>query len=88
MDSCSASSDRDTLEAFPPEARVTQHVVGAGLAEGVFFYPGGSAPAQDCVVLGPPFIIERAEIELIGKALERAISAAVERAQSAGPGAG
>ena len=76
--------DRDTLEAFPPEARVTQHVVAAGLGEGVFFYPGGSPPAQDCVVLGPPFIIERDEIELIGKALERAIAAAVERAQSAG----
>ena len=76
-------ADRETLEPFPPGARVTQHVVGAGLGEGVFFYPGGSPPAQDCVVLGPPFIIERAEIELIGKALERAIASAVERAQSA-----
>jgi adenosylmethionine-8-amino-7-oxononanoate aminotransferase len=72
--------DRDTLESFPPEARVAQHVVGAGMGEGVFFYPGGSPPAQDCVVLGPPFIIGREEIELIGKALEAAISSAVERA--------
>lgn len=72
--------DRRTLEPFPPEARLTQRVVGAGMGEGVFFYPGGSPPAQDCVVLGPPFIIGRSEIELIGKALEAAIASAVARA--------
>ena len=72
--------DRETLEPFPPEARITQRVVGAGLGEGVFFYPGGSPPAQDCIVLGPPFIIDSLEIEIIGKALERAIASAVARA--------
>lgn len=72
--------EREALESFPPGARLAQHVVAAGLREGVFFYPGGSPPAQDCVILGPPFIIGREEIEVIGKALERAISSAVERA--------
>lgn len=72
--------DRETLESFAPEARLAQRVVGAGIGEGVFFYPAGSPPAQDCIVLGPPFIIGRAEIELIGKALESAISQAVARA--------
>ena len=72
--------EREALESFPPGARLAQRVVAAGLREGVFFYPGGSPPAQDCVILGPPFIIGREEIEVIGKALERAISSAVERA--------
>lgn len=73
--------DRNTLESFAPEARIAQHVVGAGMGEGVFFYPGGSPPAQDCIVLGPPFIIGREEIELIGKALEGAIATAVARSE-------
>ncbi len=72
--------DRETLEPFAPEARLAQRVVAAGIGEGVFFYPGGSAPAQDCIVLGPPFIIGRDEIEIIGKALETSIASAVARA--------
>lgn len=74
--------DRETLEPFPKARNLTAKVVGAGLAEDVFFYPGGSDPARDVVVLGPPFIIGDEEIERIGKALESAISNAVARAQS------
>jgi adenosylmethionine-8-amino-7-oxononanoate aminotransferase len=74
--------DRETLEPFPSEARVTGRVVGAGLREGVFFYPGGCDPARDVIVLGPPFIIGDEEIERIGKALESSIEEAVARAPS------
>ncbi len=71
--------DRDTLEPFPAEARVTGKIVAAGLAEGVFFYPGGCEPARDVITLGPPFVIGDAEIEAIGSALEAAIESAVRR---------
>jgi adenosylmethionine-8-amino-7-oxononanoate aminotransferase len=74
--------DRDTLEPFPKAVNLTGKVVGAGLAEGVFFYPGGSDPARDVIVLGPPFIIGDEEIDRIGKALEIAIANAVARAHS------
>lgn len=74
--------DRDTNEPFPVESGVTGKIVGAGLAEGVFFYPGGCDPARDVITLGPPFIIGDDEIELIGSALEAAVDAAVARATS------
>jgi adenosylmethionine-8-amino-7-oxononanoate aminotransferase len=72
--------DRDTLEPFPPEANLAARVVGAGVAEGVFFYPGGSGSARDAIVLGPPFILGDEEIDAIATVLPRAIDAAVARA--------
>lgn len=72
--------DRTTLEPFPAEARVTAKVVAAGLAEGVFFYPGGCDPARDVITLGPPFVIGDAEIDRIATSLESAIDSAVSRA--------
>ena len=71
--------DRDTLEPFPEADTVTLKVVMAGLAEGVFFYPGGSDPAHDVILLGPPFIIEDEHIEQIATGLVTAIDAAVGR---------
>ena len=38
--------DRATNEPFPKEARFTSKVVAAGLAEDVFFYPGGTDRAR------------------------------------------
>ena len=78
--------DRETLEPFPPEARITQKVVAAGLGSGVFFYPGGTDPARDVITLGPPFIIGEPEIEQIAAVLEQSIDSAVERL-GARPGA-
>jgi adenosylmethionine-8-amino-7-oxononanoate aminotransferase len=72
--------DRDTLEPFPAEARVTQKIVAAGLGMGVFFYPGGCEPARDVITLGPPFIIGEEEVETIGSVLEAAVNSVVERA--------
>ena len=45
---CTRSSRRDraTKEPFPTETRLTSKVVAAGLAEDVFFYPGGTDPAR------------------------------------------
>ncbi len=74
--------DRDTLEPFPKSANVTNRIVGAGLGEGVFFYPGGIDPARDVITLGPPFVIGEEEVDLIGKTLESAIGSAVARAEA------
>jgi adenosylmethionine-8-amino-7-oxononanoate aminotransferase len=76
--------DRDTLEPFPAEARVTARMIGAGLAEGVFFYPGGCDPARDVIVLGPPFVIGEPEIERIARALEVSLRRVAERAGAGG----
>lgn len=74
--------DRETLRPFPADARLTQKVVASGLSQGVFFYPGGTGTAQDIVVLGPPFIVDEPELDLIAQVLPRAIDEAVERVRS------
>lgn len=74
--------DRETGEPFPSQAGLTAKVVAGGLASGVFFYPGGSGPAPDVVVLGPPFVIGDEEIERIATALEAAIDGAVARVEA------
>ena len=71
--------DKDTLEPFPIEARVTGKVVAAGLKEGVFFYPGGCDPARDVITLGPPFVISEEDLGTIATVLESAIGSAVAR---------
>jgi len=71
--------DRDTLEPFAAEERITGRIVAAGLAEGVFLYPGGCDPARDVITLGPPFVIGEDEIEKIAAVLEHAIDSAVAR---------
>jgi adenosylmethionine-8-amino-7-oxononanoate aminotransferase len=72
--------DRASLEPFPAEARITARVVGAGLARGVFFYPGGCDPARDVIVLGPPFVIDESELDWMVEVLAGAIDSAVARA--------
>ena len=71
--------DRETLERFPESSLLVQKVVAAGLQRGVFFYPGGSGPAQDVVMIGPPFIISEDEIDTLVSVLKESIDAAVAR---------
>jgi len=71
--------DRETLERFPAEERITRRIVAAGLKKGAFFYPAGSGPAQDVIMLGPPFIITDDDIDLMVAVLEESIDAAVSR---------
>jgi adenosylmethionine-8-amino-7-oxononanoate aminotransferase len=71
--------DRDGAVPFPAEARVTARVVGTGIRNGVFFYPGGCDPARDVICLGPPFIIEPREIDLLVDVLERSIDEVVAK---------
>ena len=71
--------DRASGEPFPAEAKVAGAVVAAGLAHGAFFYPGGCAPAQDVVVLGPPLNASDAEIDECAALLRKSLDAAVAR---------
>jgi adenosylmethionine-8-amino-7-oxononanoate aminotransferase len=71
--------DRETLERFPAEERITRRIVAAGLKKGVFFYPGGSGEAQDVVMLGPPFIITEDDVGLMVTVLEESIDSAISR---------
>jgi adenosylmethionine-8-amino-7-oxononanoate aminotransferase len=80
--------DRATAEPFPKESRLTSKVVGAGLADDVWFYPGGTDPARDVITLGPPFIITEQEIERLVDVLESAITSAVARAEGRTAAAG
>jgi len=71
--------DKQTLEPFPKQAGLTGKVVGAGLHEGVFFYPAGTEPARDVILLGPPFVIEEEDLDRMVGVLRRSIDAAVAR---------
>ncbi len=66
--------DRQDLIPFPKEAGVTNKVVGYGLANGVFFYPGGNGEIRDIICMGPPFIIGDQEIDLMIDTLEKALA--------------
>jgi adenosylmethionine-8-amino-7-oxononanoate aminotransferase len=68
--------DRATLAPFAPADRMTATVVAAGLAHGVFFYPGGAGAAQDVLLLGPPFTVSDAELDQLVTALVKAIDGA------------
>lgn len=68
--------DRATMEPFPATARFAQKVSAAGLRNGVFFYTAGTGPVSDTILLGPPFIINGEDIDLLVGALEASISEA------------
>lgn len=73
-------ADRDSREPFPRAARVTEAVVRAARDRGLLVYSGtGNANGVDgdTILLGPPFVITDAEIELIVERLAEAIEAAV-----------
>ena len=69
--------DRDTLEQFPLEDNVTNRIVGEALQRNVFFYGGGTGEVRDVIVLGPPFIIDDDDIDLMVNALVESVDAVV-----------
>jgi len=71
--------DRDTLAPWPADVDFTTRVIAASLAEGVFFYPGGSGSAKDVVLMGPAFVIGEDELDLMTSVLAHAIDAAAGR---------
>ena len=71
-------ADRSTLEPFPNEARITDKVIGYGMQEGVFFYPGGTGDVRDVICIGPAFIIGDQEIDLIVEKLATVLDRVLE----------
>ncbi|TNE42573.1 MAG: aspartate aminotransferase family protein [Alphaproteobacteria bacterium] len=69
--------DKETLEPFPVEDKITQRVIGAAMGEGVFFYTGGTEAVRDIVVLGPAFTFREAELDMAVEALSNAIEKVV-----------
>ncbi|MDD9873610.1 MAG: aminotransferase class III-fold pyridoxal phosphate-dependent enzyme [Deltaproteobacteria bacterium] len=65
--------DRSTLASFDASLRLTSRVVAAGLANGAFFYPGGSGAAQDVICLGPPLVISDDELDLLVAVLRKSV---------------
>jgi adenosylmethionine-8-amino-7-oxononanoate aminotransferase len=72
--------DKESLEPFPADVRFAGRVVAAGIANGVFFYPGGCDPARDVVCFGPPFTVTPEEIDMVVDVLRRSIDAVAARA--------
>jgi adenosylmethionine-8-amino-7-oxononanoate aminotransferase len=70
-------ADRSAGTPFPAPAAMTGAVVAAGLRRGVWFYPAGSGPVRDAILLGPPFIITDSEIDHLARVLEESIGEAV-----------
>lgn len=75
-------ADRETLERFPVEANVATVTVAKGLADGVFYYAGGTGDVRDIVCMGPAFIIEEAQVDRMVEVLATSVDTAVEHALS------
>ncbi|MEE4380462.1 MAG: aminotransferase class III-fold pyridoxal phosphate-dependent enzyme, partial [Pseudomonadales bacterium] len=69
--------DRETLEPFPAEAKLTTRIVEAGIERGVFFYPGGTGEIRDVVCFGPPFVVTETELDTMVAVLREAVDAAI-----------
>jgi adenosylmethionine-8-amino-7-oxononanoate aminotransferase len=69
--------DRETLEPFPAEAKLTTRIVEAGIERGVFFYPGGTGEIRDVVCFGPPFVVTETELDTMVAVLREAMEAAI-----------
>lgn len=68
--------DRETKAPFPASARIAKRVCDAALDEGLVVYPGGGAVdgvQGDHLLITPPLIITREQIDELLAKLERAI---------------
>ena len=61
--------DKEAREPFPPEARVAWRVRQAALRRGVILRPGA-----DLIVVCPPLIVTREQIDVIVRVLGEAIA--------------
>lgn len=69
--------NKETLERFPAEAKMVSKASAAGLRRGVFYYPGGSGAARDCLMIGPAFTVNGEDIDIMAAVLPDAIDDAV-----------
>ena len=60
--------DKATRMPFAPEKRLTNHLLGAAIRRGLFFYPAtgmAGAAGGDAMMIAPPFVVGDPEIEFI-----------------------
>jgi len=71
--------DKRSLERFPEDRNITFAIVRAALERGVLFYFGGTGEIRDIICIGPAFIIDREQIDLMVDVLEQSIDAAISQ---------
>ena len=71
--------DKDTVEPFSEEERVTNQIKQKGLQNGVFLYPGGTGQFRDIICLGPAFIINDDDINLMTQVAIESIKEVTEK---------
>jgi hypothetical protein len=72
-------ADRETREAFPRVARVTERIVAAAQDRGVLLYSGtGVADGVDgdTILLGPPFVVTDDELTRIADVVAESVGVA------------
>ena len=65
--------EKEGLISFDEKEKITNQIVGKGLDNGVFFYPGGTGEYRDIICLGPAFIINEEDINLMVSTLRKCL---------------
>ncbi len=65
--------EKEGLISFDEKEKITNQIVGKGLENGVFFYPGGTGEYRDIICLGPAFIINDDDIDLMVSSLKKSL---------------
>ena len=65
--------EKEGLISFDEKEKITNQIVGKGLENGVFFYPGGTGEYRDIICLGPAFIINEEDINLMASTLRKCL---------------
>ena len=65
--------EKEGLISFDEKEKITNQIVGKGLENGVFFYPGGTGEYRDIICLGPDFIINEEDIDLMVSTLKKCL---------------
>ena len=66
--------EKEGLISFDEKEKITNQIVGKGLENGVFFYPGGTGEYRDIICLGPAFIINEEDIDLMVSTLKKCLA--------------
>ncbi|MDP6917025.1 MAG: aminotransferase class III-fold pyridoxal phosphate-dependent enzyme [SAR86 cluster bacterium] len=65
--------EKEGLTSFDEKEKITNQIVAKGLENGVFFYPGGTGEYRDIICLGPAFIINQEDIDLMVNTLKQCL---------------
>jgi len=65
--------EKEGLISFDEKEKITNQIVAKGLENGVFFYPGGTGEYRDIICLGPAFIINEEDINLMVSTLRKCL---------------